>query len=227
MSSFSKPLPGHTDAEIEELFVHAEAVHTALTALGFAQTPRPISRDNTGILYEWVDLPPSLAEQIRAHKPLTDLALRCGQALASLHTQTPRGTLLHADFVLHNIFGTPSQLVIIDCHPPALLGPRPYLLYGDARRDLTVFAISLFSSAGVKASLLRFSEIKSLCQSFLAGYAKRRPLPLHLRGLLPTCLLELYTLRRRSGFSAFGSLVHVGLAGMMAFLSLRSPHEHP
>ncbi len=227
MTSFFKPLPNHTQAEIDELFVHAGAIHRELLASGFARTPSPLEQNQTGIIYEWVDLPPSLTEHIRARTPLTDLAQRAGKALASLHTPTPHGTLLHADFVLHNLLGTKEQLIIIDCHPPAVLGPRPDLLYGDARRDLAVFAISLFSSTGVKASLLRFKEIKNLCQIFLAGYASIRPLPPHLRRILPTCLCELYTLRRRAGFSALGSLAHVSLAGLMAFLSLRSSHEHP
>jgi tRNA A-37 threonylcarbamoyl transferase component Bud32 len=181
--------------------------------------PRPQTFDASGIDYAYVSLPKqSLSELLKERTCPPAILFRAGELLSTLHTEK-RGakTLLHSDYVPHNLFWDGKTLFVIDAHPPEYLGFREDLLWGDTRRDLVAFVTCIFSNVGARAVLHHRDYYIDMAHHFLMGYKKHATVPSHFVGAITRHVQDVFTMKRRAGIGRIHAMAHGLFYGAVAW----------
>lgn len=217
MKVFVKPLSGYTPEHVSLTYRHAVEVWQAVEAHPNARSPRPLRHDARSITYEFVNLPRSLLELVRderSHDATRALA-QAGAVLARVH-EGPGG-LLHADYVVHNLFHDGDSLYVIDAHPPETLGYRNTLLYGAPARDVLAFVTALVSGLGYRTAWRQRARVDALLNAFACGYAAGNPIPLGSIRIIGGMVGDTARMRYRAGFGMASALMHGACAAAWIF----------
>jgi len=212
---FLKHFPVLTEPQVKTLFQHSREISYALRQDSSILFPEPLAQDGQTIRYQFIELPPPLIEQMQAQNSLEDDMRHIGCALALIHkgATTHDRTLLHGDFVPHNVFLQSGKIIIIDPHLPENLPFSEALLYGDRRRDVTAFIFGIFSDVGLKRALKHYRYYNHLARWFLSGYASACPVRPFLLPVL-TYGKDVYVMKCKAHFSCMNSLAHCVGAGL-------------
>lgn len=218
---FRKEFSGYEEAQVRALFRHAQAIYEVWHKAAICQFPEPISCEERGITYRYIELPASISDRLNAGTCPETILHFAGAALAALHQQTENNlTLLHGDFVPHNVFGDINNFWVIDAHPPELLGYRDTLLYGLPERDLTAFLYCLFSNAGLRAIGARPNYYFAMARAFRKGYETLLPWPGFFAGEIARYARDVYVMKRRAGIGAPRALWHAAGYALLTLMAL-------
>lgn len=152
--------------EVNELYLHYCDVYESLKSESNIIVPEPISRNGCIIKYRLYELGESFADTLN-EKKIFPLLNKSGEILRIIHDKK---SLMHSDFVLHNLFTKNNMIFVIDPNPPALIGFRKDLLYGRQKYDVFSLLYSIIDSRGVKKTLVSPFNFVEMAGSFLSGY---------------------------------------------------------
>ena len=205
---FKKHVKNFTHVQFSELVRHSEEIWKGLEQSEFI-TPRILSVSDGTIIYEYLDIPYRIDEVWQNDVSIDPLIFRkIGEMLLLIHNGST-DSLLHGDFVLHNIFlNSSGDLCLIDCHPPEVIGYERSFLYGDGKMEMYLFILNLASSLGVKLALANNKSVRLAIRSFRQGYGSSGSVR-----SLASAIVRFYKIRRASGFSALNASIHL-LIGM-------------
>tara|TARA_B100000989_G_scaffold39741_1_gene25198 strand:- start:10288 stop:10941 length:654 start_codon:yes stop_codon:yes gene_type:complete len=201
---FKKHFENYTQGQFFELVGHSEEIWKALEQSEFI-TPRVLGSSDGIIYYEYLDIPFRIDEVWKKDLDIDPVIFKkIGEMLLLIHNSS-LDSLMHGDYVLHNIFLNSSEdLCLIDCHPPEVVGYDRSFLYGDGQIETYLFLLNLASSLGVKLALANIKSVRLAMLSFRRGYDS-------IGGLRPlvSAIIRFYKIRRASGYSDFNSLMHL------------------
>jgi hypothetical protein len=223
LNIFTKKLSGYTQAQVRDLFDHALLVREVWRGNKNSFYPEPIHCGVDSIDYEYVNLPQSVAQQMNNRQCQPDVMRQVGAALARLHVvkQTGSGaSLLHADFVPHNLFSDGKNLWIIDAHPPEKLGYRADLLYGNPHRDIVTMVYCIFSNAGLLSVMTRGDYYFVMAREFLIGYAAVTTLPYGFIKPVLKFARDVYVMKTRCGTGRIRAGLHAAGYAVLAMIGL-------
>jgi tRNA A-37 threonylcarbamoyl transferase component Bud32 len=210
MKVFVKPLQGYAPEEVRLTFQHAIEVWQAVSEHPGGRSPRPLHHDGNKIVYEFLDLPNSLLDLVRdEHSSAVFGALSlAGAVLARIHVVKTAPTLLHGDYVVHNLFHREDILYVIDAHPPETLGYRTTLLYGVPARDILAFVTALVSGLGYRAAWRQRARVDAYLNEFTQGYRSQTALPAVPLREIASLVYDTMRMRYRAGFGMASALLH-------------------
>lgn len=215
---FVKKFPGLTAEQIALLARHAREVAAALAATPEASCPAVLAVDAHSISYEVADCSLPLAAQLRAGACTLETMHKAGGILRAIH-QVP--SLMHADYVAHNICISGDKLVIIDPHPPGYLPFDETSLYGHQPSEIARFVFAQLANTGFKRVLLQLGQQVRLTKAFLQGYGQPSP---SFSQLLPDIWKfsrESFQMKRLTSHSLAHSLRHAAAGYLLSLFVLR------
>lgn len=201
---FEKHVKNCTQSQFYELEAHSKKLAKVLEPSEFI-APRVLSASNMVIYYEYLDIPYRIDEVWKKNLNI-DIKIfsKIGEMLLLIHNSSS-DSLLHGDYVLHNIFlNSSGGLCLIDCHPPEVIGYNKSFLYGDGKMEMYLFLFNLASSLGVKLAIVNIKPVRLAMCSFRKGYTSSGGLL-----SLTSAIVRFYKIRRASGFSAFNASIHL------------------
>ncbi|QUM79388.1 hypothetical protein HWV01_03240 [Moritella sp. 5] len=166
---FEKTFLNLTFEQVNQLLVHSMDVSTSLSDVKGVISPVCIEQNGKSIRYSLHELGVSFSDLIYEHD-FANLIEKSAEILSAIHKVDG---LMHSDFVLHNLFKNADQIYVIDSNPPALLGFRKDMLYGEQRHDVFSFLHSIMDSKGMKLTLLNPFGFFKYSNVFLDRYGYR------------------------------------------------------
>ena len=213
---FHKALHDCSEKEIQILFNHMQSVYEKLKE--HCVVAKPLSCDQSGINYSYIDVPQeSLSEALQQQTCTPSMMQQVGKILATLHTPP---TVLHSDFVPHNLFYKDNHFFVIDAHPPEFLGYRTDLLFGDKQRDIVAFVTCIFSNVGLAAVWAHKHYYKDMALNFLEGYCFKLSLPSSFFKSVFTHACDTYRMKRKAKICAGRAFSHALLYAIVALFIL-------
>jgi hypothetical protein len=203
-NQFKKYVENYTQGQFSELVAHSEEIWKALEQSEFI-TPRVLGSSDGMICYEYLDIPCRIDEVWKKDLDIDPVIFsKIGEMLLLIHNSST-DSLMHGDYVLHNIFlNSSGDLCLIDCHPPEVVGYDRSFLYGDGQTEMYLFLLNLASSLGVKLALVNIKCVRLAMRSFRRGYVSKGDVR-----SLASAVLRFYKIRRASGFSVANASMHV------------------
>jgi len=201
---YVKSLPMRSPSQVAMLALHAEEIERALRGCELVVFPRMTAYDDTSISYSLVDCSAPLLRKVLALSCTEDEMGVAGTILRRIHDSS----LLHSDYVPHNLFLSGDRLVLIDPHPPDNLEFDVRRLYGKPCNELAGFVFCLLTDTGLKRSLAFLGHQSRLTRAFLQGYGLDGVQVVGLPCAIANYASEVYRLKRRAGFSLPRALAH-------------------
>lgn len=210
---FRKVFPKLSVSEISDLAEHSRRISAALAGCQDVVFPAVMGSDSHSITYQAVDCSQPLLTRLQAGGCCEDDMKKAGRILRQIHA----ASLLHSDYVPHNLFYQSEKLVLIDPHPPERLPFKQAYLYGPPHREVAGFIVCLLTDAGLKQALRHFPVYLKLISGFLNGYG-----PIHISiADFMSVGRDTYHLRRQAGYSVIHAFVHVVLSCFLSVLAVR------
>ncbi|WP_155419419.1 hypothetical protein [Chromobacterium subtsugae] len=220
---FEKSFPYLNPDDVQHLYRHSLAVERSIDGIGDITTPRVLACDGLSIHYQYLELGDSFHHVLSGDTDSNDYLFRIGKALKAIHSyqlSESARSLLHSDFVPHNIFISGTKITLIDPHPPEKLDFSTDRLYGNPYSEIVDFIFCLMSDVGFKRSITKLGLNVSHASSFFDGYGKSN-LTIHIffRPIFYKCK-DSYILKRRAGFPLTHATLHCVAGSILTLLVL-------
>ena len=174
--------------------------------------PHVIKAAKDSIIYETVDCSVSLLDSINIKQVNKEL-LYAGQVLALLH----KNKIYHQDYVPHNIFCSPSKIVIIDFHPPECFMNYKYVKQLESVDEYVGFIFCMITDYGIKNAVANHSYINNLVDDFKKGYDFKEYSYFNKVKASLKYSRNVYKVKKYAGFSMLHTLLHC-FAGLIVTL---------
>lgn len=212
--TFKKYIYNYDEKGFNQLVIHSKEIYSALENTNFL-SPKVIKASNMTIYYEYLNIERRMDKVWQNNIDMDNKVFeKIGEMLRLIHFGDIKN-LLHGDFVLHNIFLNSSKdIVLIDAHPPEVIGYDESFLYGNSKVEMYLFLLNITSSIGLKFALKNLIPVRQAIKKFRYGYKSNNSTISLFRATL-----RFYRIRRASKFSISNSLAHISAALFLICIS--------
>jgi tRNA A-37 threonylcarbamoyl transferase component Bud32 len=177
-TEYVKYLPGLSADQVRRLFDKHVKVGVVASRIPDLEVPQAIRYTNTEIIFEYMSIPPTLADDRMAGKePEADSLRRVGRALGLFHAlQGPLEKVIyvHGDLWFHNACVRDDIVTFFDFDPPFTHRSFEEHYQNTAYYDVGSFLISLYISVPFKHMGALFMNRNASSKAFLQGYESAR-----------------------------------------------------